>query len=93
MNMWGLYVNGNDIQRYIWQYTNYGMDWNGEESADDRWENYWDEAEGLEEQYNIYKYVKEHRTRRYYHLYPNRIRVGCAYRFCFEGLFGYLCID
>ena len=49
MNMWGLYVNGNDIQRYIWEYTNYGMDWNGEESADDRWENYWDEAEGLEE--------------------------------------------
>ena len=48
MNMWGLYVNGNDIQRYIWEYTNYGMDWNGEESADDRWENYWDEAEGLE---------------------------------------------
>ena len=31
MNMWGLYVNGNDIQRYIWEYTNYGMDWNGEE--------------------------------------------------------------
>ncbi len=59
MNMWGLYVNGNDIQRYIWEYTNYGMDWNGEECADDRWENYWDEAEGLEEQYNIYKYVKE----------------------------------
>ena len=59
MNMWGLYVNGNDIQKYIWEYTNYGMDWNGEESADDRWENYWDEAEGLEEQYNIYKYVKE----------------------------------
>jgi hypothetical protein len=49
MNMWGLYVNGNDIQRYIWEYTNYGMDWNGEECADDRWENYWDEAEGLEE--------------------------------------------
>ena len=49
MNMWGLYVNGNDIQRYIWEYTNYGMDWNGEGSADDRWENYWDEAEGLEE--------------------------------------------
>ena len=48
MNMWGLYVNGNDIQRYIWEYTNYGMDWNGEESADYRWENYWDEAEGFE---------------------------------------------
>ena len=25
MNMWGLYVNSNDIQRYIWEYTNYGM--------------------------------------------------------------------
>ena len=59
MNMWGLYVNGNDIQKYIWEYTNYGMDWNGEESAEDKWENYWDEAEGLEEQYYIYKYVKE----------------------------------
>ena len=37
MNMWGLYVNSKDIQRYIWECTNYGMDWNGEESADDRW--------------------------------------------------------
>ena len=62
MNMWGLYVNGNDIQKYIWEYTNYGMDWNGEESAEDKWENYWDEAEGLEEQYNIYQYDKEHTT-------------------------------
>ena len=49
MNVWGLYVNGNDIQKYIWEYTNYGMDWNGEEYAEDKWENYWDEAEGLEE--------------------------------------------
>ena len=48
MNMWGLYVNGNDIQKYIWEYTNYGMDWNGEESADDKWERYWDEPEGNE---------------------------------------------
>ena len=48
MNMWGLYVNGNDIQRYIWEYNNYGMDWNGEESADDKWERYWDEPEGSE---------------------------------------------
>ena len=47
-NMWGLYVNGNDIQKYIWEYTNYGMDWNGEESADDKWERYWDEPEGSE---------------------------------------------
>jgi len=48
MNMWGLYVNGNDIQKYIWEYTNYGIDWNGEESADDKWERYWDEPEGSE---------------------------------------------
>ena len=48
MKMWGLYVNGNDIQKYIWEYTNYGMDWNGEESADDKWERYWDEPEGNE---------------------------------------------
>ena len=47
-NMWGLYVNSKDIQKYVWEYTNYGMDWNGEESAEDRWENYWDEAEGFE---------------------------------------------
>ena len=48
MNMYGLYVNGNDIQKYIWEYTNYGIDWNGEESADDKWERYWDEPEGNE---------------------------------------------
>ena len=37
------------ISSYIWEYTHYGMDWNGEESAEDKWENYWDEAEGLED--------------------------------------------
>ena len=46
--MYGLYVNSKDIQKYVWEYTNYGIDWNGEESAEDRWENYWDEAEGFE---------------------------------------------
>jgi hypothetical protein len=48
MNMWGLYVNANDIQNYIHDYTLYGFDYNGEECADDKWENYWAEAEGLE---------------------------------------------
>ena len=49
MNMYGLYVNSNDIQNYIHDYTLYGFDYNGEQCADDKWENYWDEAEGLEQ--------------------------------------------
>ena len=48
MNMYGLYVNANDIQNYVHESTNYGFDYNGEECADDKWENYWDEPEGSE---------------------------------------------
>ena len=48
MNMYGLYVNSKDIQNYVHEYTNYGFDYNGEECADDKWENYWDEPEGSE---------------------------------------------
>ena len=65
MNTYGLYVNGRDIQRYINEYLNYGMDYMGEDNvaADDKVEHYlegflegdwqidtyWDEPEGVEE--------------------------------------------
>ena len=65
MNTYGLYVNGRDIQCYINEYLNYGMDYMGDDniSADDKMEHYlegflegdwqidtyWDEAEGKEE--------------------------------------------
>ena len=65
MNTYGLYVNGRDIQRYVNEYLNYGMDYMGDDniSADDKMEHYlegflegnwqidtyWDEAEGKEE--------------------------------------------
>ena len=65
MNTYGLYVNGRDIQRYVNEYLNYGMDYMGEDNvaADDKVEHYlegflegdwqidtyWDEAEGIEE--------------------------------------------
>ena len=65
MNTYGLYVNGRDIQRYVNEYLNYGMDYMGEDnvSADDKIEHhlegflgedwqidtYWDEPEGVEE--------------------------------------------
>ena len=65
MNTYGLYVNGRDIQRYINEYLNYGMDYMGEDNiaADDKIEHhlegflegdwqidtYWDEPEGVEE--------------------------------------------
>ena len=48
MNMYGLYVNSNDIQNYVHEYTNYGYDYDGEECADDKFERYWDEPEGNE---------------------------------------------
>ena len=65
MNTYGLYVNGGDIQRYVDEYLNYGMDYMGDDnvSADDKVEHYlegflegdwqidryWDEPEGVEE--------------------------------------------
>ena len=65
MNTYGLYVNGRDIQRYVNEYLNYGMDYMGDDnvSADDKMDHYlegflegdwqidtyWDEAEGKEE--------------------------------------------
>ena len=65
MNTYGLYVNGQDIQRYVNDYLNFGIDYMGEDNvaADDKVEHYlegflegdwqidtyWDEAEGKEE--------------------------------------------
>jgi len=65
MNTYGLYVNGRDIQRYVNDYLNFGIDYMGEDNvaADDKLEHYlegflegdwqidtyWDEAEGKEE--------------------------------------------
>jgi hypothetical protein len=62
MNMYGLFVNTKDIQNYIIDYVNYGIDYTGDDniSADDKVEHYledflepnieryWDEPEGDE---------------------------------------------
>ena len=64
-SMTGLYISSKDIQRYVNEYLNYGMDYMGDDniSADDKMEHYlegflegnwqidpyWDEAEGKEE--------------------------------------------
>ena len=65
MNTYGLYVNGRDIQRYVNDYLNFGIDYMGEDNvaADDKVEHYlegflegdwqidtyWDEPEVKEE--------------------------------------------
>ena len=40
MNIQGLYVNQKDIQKYINDYMNYGIDYTGDDnmSAEDKWE-------------------------------------------------------
>lgn len=50
MNMYGLYIRPIDIQRYISDYTDYGIDYTGDDniSMEDRIENYWDESDGEE---------------------------------------------
>ena len=64
-SMTGLYISSKDIQRYVNEYLNYGMDYMGEDNiaADDKIEHhlegflegdwqidtYWDEPEGVEE--------------------------------------------
>ena len=50
MNMYGLYIRQKDIQEYIKDYTDYGIDYFGEdnECADDKIDRYWDEPEGNE---------------------------------------------
>ena len=60
MNMYGLYITPKDIQRYINDYTNYGIDYTGDDNipADDynpsvipfdKIQRYWDEPEGEEQ--------------------------------------------
>ena len=60
MNIYGLYVNPKDIQRYVNDYYNYGIDYMGDDnmSSEDFIESqinesgserYWDEPEGKEE--------------------------------------------
>ena len=63
MNMYGLYVNAKDIQSYVNDYHDYGVDYMGEDNvcADDKIEhyledffepmidNYWDEPDGKED--------------------------------------------
>ena len=48
--MYGLYIRPIDIQRYISDYTDYGIDYTGDDniSMEDRIENYWDESDGEE---------------------------------------------
>ena len=50
MNTYGLYIQPSDIQQYINEYLNYGIDYTGEDnmSADDKIETYWNRAEGEE---------------------------------------------
>lgn len=59
-NMYGLYITSTDIQRYINDYTSYGIDYMGSDniSSEDYVESkinepgkerYWDEPEGKEE--------------------------------------------
>ena len=48
--MTGLFIGPSDIQRYVNDYFEYGIDYTGDdnESADDRIERYWDDADGEE---------------------------------------------
>jgi|TARA_R100001082_G_scaffold55696_1_gene30701 hypothetical protein len=59
MNMYGLYVSPKDIQRYVNDYTDYGIDYMGDDnmSSEDFVESqinepgaerYWDEPDGKE---------------------------------------------
>ena len=45
MNIYGLYIRPSDIQRYISDYTNYGIDYTGEDNicAEDKLEHYLDD--------------------------------------------------
>ena len=46
----GLYINEADIQRYINDYIDYGIDYTGDDniSAEDKIERYWDFPDGKE---------------------------------------------
>ena len=50
MNMYGLFVRPKDIQNYIKDYIEYGIDYTGDDniSAEDMIDRYWDDADGEE---------------------------------------------
>ena len=45
MNMWGLYINQTDLNEYIRDYFNYGMDWDDTSKEELQESNYWDERD------------------------------------------------
>ena len=45
----GLYISAKDIQRYIYDYLNYGIDHMGDDVCiEDKIEKYWDDPDGKE---------------------------------------------
>ena len=45
MNLYGLYINQSDLNEYIRDYFNYGVDWD-DTSKEELWEKrYWDEKD------------------------------------------------
>ena len=45
MNLYGLYINQSDLNEYIRDYFNYGVDWD-DTSKEELWESkYWDEKD------------------------------------------------
>lgn len=45
MNLYGLYINQSDLNEYIKDYFNYGVDWD-DTSKEELWEKrYWDEKD------------------------------------------------
>lgn len=48
-SMSGLYIGADDIQKYVNDYFDYGIDHMGDdECAEDRIERYWDDSDGIE---------------------------------------------
>ena len=44
-NTRGLYFNQSDLNEYIRDYYNYGMDWDDTSKEELAWKNYWDEKD------------------------------------------------
>ena len=45
MNLYGLYINQSDLNEYIRDYFNYGVDWDDTSKEELAWKNYWDERD------------------------------------------------
>ena len=45
MNLYGLYINQADLNEYIRDYYNYGMDWDDTSKEELAWKEYWDERD------------------------------------------------